>query len=1265
LKELFETFGGRRLYTLAAAIVMFLFAVLVNQFIVSSTSSSYYARLIQGDVFEKERDFKKLAADTSLLFSLVKRNYDYQTLRDLTDKEKSYFFFIYDKDTGTKHNLLFWNTQQALPPMNIMNESDASRLVRLSNGLYVQTSKQVATYGNRILMVEGLLPVMWQYFVQIENLQKEFASFPDAGKRVDVSFTPTEYPIKSTHGNILFYLEKVSAKEQETSWWSRIFLFAGIFLLIVYVHQMASYFSNRYGLLAGISFLLLMVLLMRMTTYYYPDLLDLRQFELFDPSIYSSSFVFSSLGDLMVNSILFCWLMLFISRRLPTDKIKPLRPKWLSIFCTVLALSLLVAVTFIFADILQSLVADAQISFNVTNIFSLTKYSFIGFLILGTLSLSYFFFSQMILDIIKRLSEGSVYIVILITLFVGLAILTFTRSTTVVELNLYVLIWLVIYILMMQQKIFSGINTRLNISEVLFWLFVFSFSITGVIIFENKKIEFEQRKLFAEKLSLRADPSSERLLSIALTYFDNDFLQKNFERFKTSADINNELKDSIIKKSFSAYLDKYDTRIFTFDGAEKSLFNGSPVSYDTLNTIFRIQGKETSIENLKYFEKSYDKFSYIYKKEVVDTFGVNIGYFFVLSEPKRYKSDALIPELFRQTKELVPEYSPGYYYAVYSKLGLIHYYNDYAFPTKLSQYQLPKFEFEVRKNREYEELWYRHSSDKVVVIAKKDNSFIEGITLFSWLFSTFILLLFIYRTTAFLVRSRFRAGALSEYLQFSIRSQIHSTIIMVSLLSFLIIGIATILFFIKRYDRNNQDKLSRAIQIMVNEVQNQLADHTSFNNGILLFETGANQEVEQLMQEISEIHGTDVNLYDTSGTLRVSSNPLIYNKGVLSEKMNPIAFYNLNNLKAVQFVADEQMGKVAYISVYSPVRDEQGNAYAYLNIPSYSTQGELKQEISNFLVTIINLNAFIFLVAGAIALFITNRITYSFTLIGQKMRDINLQKINQEIEWNRKDEIGELVNEYNKMVHKLDESAEALAKSEREGAWRQMAKQVAHEIKNPLTPMKLSIQYLQKAIDNNSPQVKEMTANVAKTLIEQIDHLSKIASDFSQFANIGNQRNEVFDLHEVLYSLASLYDPMENVIFSWEPVNHKVMLFADKTQLNRLFTNLMQNAIEAPENQHKRTIVVNEYVNGESIVISIRDNGGGIPVQTRDKIFMPNFTTKSSGTGLGLAMSKSIAEQSHGDIWFETLDGEGTTFFVKLPIYKSEVAVGRVAAEVS
>ena len=1252
MKEIFRRLGGRRLILLLAAMGLFLLALVVNRYIVGSTSSPFYARLIQNDVLDKEAQFKKLCTDTALLSSLVNRNYSEGTLQRLTDRYEGFFFFIYDKDTGEEHKLLFWNTQQALPPLNIMNESDASRLVRLENGQYVHTSKSMMLRGNRSVSVEGLLPVMWKYFVEVESLQKEFASYPEAGKWVDITQIPTEYPIYSSYGNILFYLEKTSAHQNETNWWSILMVLSGIFLLIVYVHQSAQAIFLRYGIIAGTLFLGGVILFLRWLTYRNPNLLALRQFELFDPAIYSSSFVFSSLGDLMINGILFCWVMLYISRRLPQSRIKKISNQWVTFGVVTFALMLLVGSTFIFADILQSLVGDAKISFNVTNFFSLTEYSFIGFFILGTLALSYFFMSQMVLNLIKYLSDLSAYVIILITLVTGLVILSLTRNTSVVELNLYVLIWLVLYILMMQQKIFSGINTRLNISEVLYWLFVFSFSIAGVIIFENKKIEFEQRKQFAEKLALRADPASERLLSIVLTYFDDDFLQKNFVKFKNKEQ-NEKLKDSIINRNFTAYLDKYDTRIFTFDEAEKPLFNKVPTSYDTLNTIFSIQGKVTNIDNLRYFEKSFDKFGYIYRKEIADSFGVNMGYFFVLSEPKRYKTETLTPELFRHSQELVPTYSPGYAYGVYSKLSLINYYNDYPFPTRLSDDELPKFEFERKMNKDYEELWYRHSGDKVVVIAKKDNSFIEGITLFAYLFSTFIFLLFVYRVTSLLISSRLKLDVIGQYFQFSIRSQIHSTILMVSLLSFLVIGVATILFFIKRYDSNNEDKLSRAIQIMVNEVQNQLADHTTLDQDVLLFETGAGLEVEQLMQQISDIHGTDVNLYDTTGLLRVSSNPIIYNKGVLSERMNPIAFYNLNIRKAIQFVADEQIGKESYISVYCPVRDDQGNAYAYLNIPSYSTQGELKQEISNFLVTIINLNAFIFLVAGAIALFITNRITHSFTLIGQKMRDINLQKINQEIEWQRRDEIGELVKEYNKMVHKLDESAEALAKSEREGAWRQMARQVAHEIKNPLTPMKLSIQYLQKAIDNNSANVKEMTANVARTLIEQIDHLSKIASDFSQFANIGNPRNEIFDLHDLLYSLASLYDAMENVQFTWQPVSQKVLLFADKTQLNRLFTNLMQNAIEAPDNQLDRTIDVNESLNGEYITINIRDNGGGIPALTKDKIFMPNFTTKSSGTGLGLAMSKSIAEQAKGSIWFETIDGIGTTFYVRLPLVRT------------
>ncbi|MBC7902309.1 MAG: GHKL domain-containing protein, partial [Gemmatimonadaceae bacterium] len=237
--------------------------------------------------------------------------------------------------------------------------------------------------------------------------------------------------------------------------------------------------------------------------------------------------------------------------------------------------------------------------------------------------------------------------------------------------------------------------------------------------------------------------------------------------------------------------------------------------------------------------------------------------------------------------------------------------------------------------------------------------------------------------------------------------------------------------------------------------------------------------------------------------------------------------------------------------------------------------------------------------------------------------------------------------------NKLGDSAAQLAKSEREGAWREMARQVAHEIKNPLTPMKLSIQYLQKAIHNNSPNVKEMTSSVAKTLVEQIDHLSKIAADFSQFANIGNPRSEVFDLHEMLHSLTSLYLATENLEFDWKPVPQRIMLFADKTQLNRLFTNLLQNAVEACEEEDVKLVVMEEELEGENIVVKITDNGEGIPEHIQAKIFTPNFTTKTSGTGLGLAMSKSIVEQAKGELWFETNEARGTTFFVRLPLLRA------------
>jgi signal transduction histidine kinase len=202
--------------------------------------------------------------------------------------------------------------------------------------------------------------------------------------------------------------------------------------------------------------------------------------------------------------------------------------------------------------------------------------------------------------------------------------------------------------------------------------------------------------------------------------------------------------------------------------------------------------------------------------------------------------------------------------------------------------------------------------------------------------------------------------------------------------------------------------------------------------------------------------------------------------------------------------------------------------------------------------------------------------------------------------------------------------------------------------------MKLSLQHLQRAIDQDSPQVSKMAKNVSKTLIEQIEHLSQIASDFSAFANITYANNERILLNEVLHSVVVLHTGYDQVALRYEKPVDKMEVFADKTQLNRLFTNLVQNAMQAIPAERKGEIHISTLRQDGFVTVLIQDNGEGIPEDIQPNIFTPNFTTKSSGTGLGLAMSKNIVEQAYGEIWFETRENTGTTFFVKFPLVGEE-----------
>jgi len=235
------------------------------------------------------------------------------------------------------------------------------------------------------------------------------------------------------------------------------------------------------------------------------------------------------------------------------------------------------------------------------------------------------------------------------------------------------------------------------------------------------------------------------------------------------------------------------------------------------------------------------------------------------------------------------------------------------------------------------------------------------------------------------------------------------------------------------------------------------------------------------------------------------------------------------------------------------------------------------------------------------------------------------------------------------MVLELEESASQMAQSEREGAWREMAKQVAHEIKNPLTPMKLSIQHLQRAYQGGpSEKLDVLFTKTSKLLIDQINSLSNMASEFSNFAQMPVGEKTNFDLSQVLINSIDLFKRSENTDIISE-IEDNITITGDPEQIQRVFNNLIKNAIQAIPDQRKGRITIDLKSKNQTAFIEIKDNGKGIPPELSKKVFVPNFSTKNSGMGLGLAISKKIVENAGGSIYFESNPNIGTTFFVNLP----------------
>lgn len=529
-----------------------------------------------------------------------------------------------------------------------------------------------------------------------------------------------------------------------------------------------------------------------------------------------------------------------------------------------------------------------------------------------------------------------------------------------------------------------------------------------------------------------------------------------------------------------------------------------------------------------------------------------------------------------------------------------------------------------------------------LLIGKSKSGLMQLVSLFSYIFALFNIFLFCIT----LANTFFQFLPESLQLSFSsrptLRNRIQVAIVFLIILSFVIIGFVTVFYLRNTTEDRDKKYFEDRLRAIATSITQSIQGPDS------------TEEPGQFVPRIASIayvYNRQAKIYDKDGSL------------ILQSEYDGISERAPIKMSFVQKFEIDQSGRSYSVfpqpTVQGPayqgllaLNNNENDTYGYIELPATAMVHSAPDSGMKLFGTLLNAYVFLFLIAVALAIGVANSITRPLAQLSESLKRINLGRKNEPIDWGIDDEIGALINDYNGMIQKLDESAQLLALTERDTAWREMAKQVAHEIKNPLTPMKLSIQYLQRGAENNPENMGQLVKRVSNTLIEQIDNLSSIASEFSNFAKMPRAENEKVLLNDVVASVHDLFRKREDMDIQLYVPIQDIYVFADRNHIVRVLNNVLKNAIQAIPNNKRGEINITLKNDGENAVIIVDDNGMGIPPEMRDKVFRPNFTTKSSGTGLGLAISANIVQTFNGRIYFETENGTGTRFYIEIPLMK-------------
>ena len=955
---------------------------------------------------------------------------------------------------------------------------------------------------------------------------------------------------------------------------------------------------------------------------------------LFNPLVFASSTLNASLGDLLLNELVLLVACLYLFKnyqRFPSLQMLLSHP-WLAwILSVVSGLCILLAVLFPFV-VIQTIYNNSTVVLDITQSLSFNGIRLVAFTAVLLSGICAFLFAHTNMRLL--IGDGSVMRILFCFLMaIGLfsTINTLTGQQYISSLITGVAYFMIVYNL----RLYAGLRhlTFGTFSYLFIAISILSANGAFAIYTFGRQERIDNQFRFADNFLIDRDIFGEYLLHETSHKISADiFIQTRINNPFLSRDA---IKQKIRKVFLPTYFNKYDVEIWLFAATGEPLGNRTNQSLSQFVGNYDQDAYHTANEGVYFVPGPTRNVSQKYLVKIpMNRNGFTTAYVILELSLKKIIPDTVYPELLVDNTMQQFYLAEDISYAVYADTTILFTTGNFNYDQAFSREWLgnPLLYRNGLELDGYMHIAHEDQNDRVAIVSSPVPSKTYALASFSFLLvlglAIILIFLFVLGVAGYFKK---------EKLNYSARIQLLLNIAF--FLPLILVSVTTLNLTNRTSQRQlNADYLKRAETFSI-PLAAQLDDYLSGRDETMM-------SFENQLTDLATLTNLDANVFTASGELFATTQPQIFDNELVSNYINASALHDIRN--GENFVIEtERVGNLSYYVSYAALKSPlTGKLIGILAIPFFQSASSMERAQIGIIANILNIFALIFIVLVILAYFVSEWLTFPLKFITQSLQRTSLTKVNEPLTWRADDEIGLMVKEYNQMLYKLSESKAELEQTQRERTWREIAQQVAHEVKNPLTPMKLTLQQLQRAIQAGTSS-SDKTEKAITTLLTQVDTLSDIASSFSTFARMPEPVMQRVELVALVKRIVLLHSQSGDIAFT-----HTVpeaYIRGDEQLLGRTFSNIILNAFQASRPGYPQKVRVELLSQEGRFIIRFHDHGKGIEPEIADRIFLSHFSTKKSGSGLGLAIARQAIEQMKGRIWFETKVGEGSTFFVELP----------------